>query len=103
MILDVIVDNDISPDDTENMVLAIFSDMQIDHAIHKNPAVRSLTHVGYMDSMYDCIKDLYNEAGLRSKYKKPYNPPHILFWNLRKTELAAATLICCPIILLHNE
>jgi hypothetical protein len=86
MILDVIVDNDISPDDTENMVLAIFSDMQIDHAIHKNPAVRSLTHVGYMDSMYDCIKELYNEAGLRSKYKKPYNPPHILFWNLRKTE-----------------
>ena len=25
------------------------------------------------------------------------------FLNLKKTELAAATLICCPIILLHNE
>ena len=27
---------------------------------------------------------------------------HILL-NFKKTELAAATLICCPIILLHNE
>ena len=26
-----------------------------------------------------------------------------LFLNLRKTEFAAATLICCPMILLHNE
>jgi hypothetical protein len=25
------------------------------------------------------------------------------FLNFRKTEFAAATLICCPIILLHNE
>ena len=25
------------------------------------------------------------------------------FLNLKKTEFAAATLICCPIILLHNE
>ena len=25
------------------------------------------------------------------------------FLNFKKTELAAATLICCPIMLLHNE
>ena len=25
------------------------------------------------------------------------------FLNFKKTEFAAATLICCPIILLHNE
>ena len=25
------------------------------------------------------------------------------FLNFKKTELAAATLICCPIILLHND
>ena len=26
-----------------------------------------------------------------------------VFLNFKKTELAAATLICCPIILLHND
>ena len=89
MILDVLVENDVSPEDSENMVLAVFSDMQIDTAICKNSAIdisRIPTHVGYMDTMYDCIKKLYSEAGLRSKYKKPYIPPHILFWNLRNTQ-----------------
>ena len=88
MILDVLVENDVPPADSENMVLAIFSDMQIDTAIHKNPTIdtsRVPSHIGYMDTMYDCIVKLYREAGLRSKYNKPYLPPHILFWNLRKT------------------
>ena len=29
--------------------------------------------------------------------------PLHFFLNFKKTELAAATLICCPIILLHKE
>ena len=88
MILDVLVDNEVPPVESENMVLAIFSDMQIDTAIYKNRAVDTSatpSDVGYMDTMYDCIQKLYKEAGLRSKYKQPYTPPHILFWNLRKT------------------
>jgi hypothetical protein len=36
-------------------------------------------------SLYDSIKKKYEEAGLRSEHKKPYKPPHILFWNLRST------------------
>ena len=74
MILDVIVKNNMPPHDVENLVLAVFSDMQIDAASQEN-----------MNTMYESIVQMYADAGLRSTYKFPYNPPHILMWNLRKT------------------
>ena len=108
MILDVIVENDIPPRDVENIILAIFSDMQIDSAIFMSQdyitasmelggagaevfsaagaGTRYMDKVSYMDTMFDCIKKMYASAGLQSKYKEPYSPPHILFWNLRSTE-----------------
>ena len=59
------------------MILAIFSDMQI-----------SIAHNGSinMATMMENIKMLYNEAGLKTKWRTPYPVPHILFWNLRKTK-----------------
>lgn len=72
MILNAIVTQNLSPDDVEDMVLAIFSDMQMDQA---DPASNSL-----MES----IESQYAEAGQRL-WGKPFNPPHILFWNLRST------------------
>ena len=72
-ILDVILVNDISPDEVSNMVLAIFSDMQIDNAGNND------------QTMTDNIDNMYRNAGLMSKYKTPFKPPHILFWNLRST------------------
>jgi hypothetical protein len=54
------------------MVLAILSDMQID-ACGSDPV-----------SLMDGIKALYADAGIRL-YGKPFDPPHILFWNLRST------------------
>jgi hypothetical protein len=92
MILDVILENEIPPDDVSGMILAVFSDMQIDAAISKNSELNQhLTRhyqkeIGYMDSMYEVITKMYANAGLESKYKAPYLPPHILFWNLRKTD-----------------
>lgn len=77
MILDVILENDIPPNEVENMVLAIFSDMQIDEA--------DLKIMDDQKTLMDNINDMYKIAGLNSKWKKPYNAPHILFWNLRKT------------------
>jgi|UniRef100_A0A6C0ALV8 hypothetical protein len=74
MILDAIVRNNIPPDAVEKMVLAIFSDMQFDYNIASG-----------WDTQYQSIKNQFSEAGLQSVYKKPYNVPHILFWNLRKT------------------
>ncbi len=91
MILDVLVENNVPPEEAEGMVLAIFSDMQIDTAIYidqgkDTPQELKSAGVNYMDTMYDCIVKLYAEAGMRSSFGRPYSPPHILFWNLRKTD-----------------
>jgi len=72
MILDAIVQHKLQPEDVEDMVLTILSDMQIDTADSS------------YNSMMDMIEHKYAEAGMRL-YKKPFKPPHILFWNLRST------------------
>lgn len=72
MILDAIVENKLRPEDVEDMVLAIFSDMQIDCADSK-----SLT-------MMELIEKSYADTGIQL-WGKPFKPPHILFWNLRST------------------
>ena len=45
------------------------------------------------DSAYDVIKRKFEMAGLRTTHKMPYSPPHILFWNLRKTNGFPATTL----------
>ena len=72
MILEAIILNKLKPEDVEDMVLTILSDMQIDQA-DKNGKI-----------LYDIIEEMYSEAGKRV-WGKPYKPPHILFWNLRST------------------
>jgi hypothetical protein len=75
MILDVCVTNEIPPDEVQDMVLAVFSDMQIDAQGNE-----SLTL-----TMWDHITQLYSDAGFNSIFGEPYKPPHILFWNLKHT------------------
>jgi hypothetical protein len=72
LILDAIIRQKLKPEDVEDMILAIFSDMQIDNAAPNN------------SSMYDSIEKMYADAGIRL-WGKPFKPPHILFWNLRST------------------
>jgi hypothetical protein len=72
MILDAIVIQKLKPDDVEDMVLAIFSDMQMDQA--------DKTTISLMNS----IEKQYADAGQRI-WGKPFKTPHILFWNLRST------------------
>jgi len=94
MILDVIVEKNISPREVEGMVLAVFSDMKIDtkwfNIEGNNKGSNEVNNEGNneqnMNTMFDNIKDMYKEAGLRSKFNKAYNIPHILFWNLRLTD-----------------
>ena len=71
MILDAIVSQKLKPDDVEDMVLVIFSDMQMDQADKST-------------SLMDTIEKQYAEAGQRL-WGKPFKAPHILFWNLRST------------------
>jgi len=76
MILDAIVANKLKPDDVEDMVLAIFSDMQIDDA-YDDPTCK-------METMMARIEKRYAEEG-NKLWGKPFKAPHILFWNLRST------------------
>lgn len=75
LILEAIIEQELDPDDVENMTLVILSDMQIDRASKEN-----------MDSMFITMENLYKEAGLKTAFNKPYKLPHILFWNLRTTD-----------------
>jgi hypothetical protein len=73
MILDAIVQNKMSPEDVQDMVLVILSDMQIDTGDKCNK-----------DALYNTMEKKYADAGIRV-HGAPYKPPHILFWNLRST------------------
>ena len=72
MILNCIVTQKLTPEDVEDMVLAIFSDMQMDQADSKSK------------SLMNSIENMYAEAGERL-WGRPFKAPHILFWNLRST------------------
>ena len=72
-ILDSIILNKLTPEEVQDMVLVILSDMQIDAGDKCDKQV-----------LYDRIKEKYAEAGVRL-YGQAFKPPHILFWNLRST------------------
>lgn len=74
MILDSAVEMNLQPNDLANMTLVVFSDMQIDQASTEN-----------METMMTNIEKMYENAGLSTIWKKPFQVPHILFWNLRCT------------------
>ena len=69
-ILSAIILNKMPPEDVQDMVLVVLSDMQMD--------------AGDKQVLYDSMKEKYEVAGIRA-YGKPYKPPHILFWNLKST------------------
>ena len=92
LILTAIIQHHVPPADVENMVLAIFSDMQIDDCLCIQPGSNSYIHTtdqaiaarGKWATMHENIKQKYAEVGMRY-FGQPLNPPHILFWNLRST------------------
>jgi hypothetical protein len=75
-ILDAIVEKKLTPNQVEGMILAIFSDMQID-----DPQVKAPSNI---ETFYESMERKYAETGTRL-WGTPFKPPHILFWNLRST------------------
>jgi len=73
LILDAIIQNKMAPEDVEDMVLVVLSDMQMDSGDNCNK-----------QALYNTMKEKYEAAGIRV-HGKGYKPPHILFWNLRST------------------
>lgn len=74
LIIDACIEQDLPPEEVKDLALIIFSDMQIDMA-DKNSS-----------SMYETIKEMFANGGMRTSHKRPYTPPHIVFWNLRSTQ-----------------
>jgi Mg-chelatase subunit ChlD len=72
-ILDAIIQNKMAPEDVQDLVLVILSDMQMDQGDKCNK-----------QALYETMKAKYEAAGIRV-HGKAYKPPHILFWNLRST------------------
>ena len=73
IILDAIIENKMAPEDVQDMVLVILSDMQMDAGDKCNK-----------QALYETMKAKYEAAGIRV-HGRAYKPPHILFWNLRST------------------
>jgi Mg-chelatase subunit ChlD len=85
LFLDTIIENKMDPDDVQNMVIVLLSDMQIDEAEPKDYSLAFRVHGAQKrEALYESIKSKYAEAGMRV-HGKPYKPPHMLFWNLRGT------------------
>jgi hypothetical protein len=73
MILNAIIENQLSPEDVQDMVLVILSDMQMDVGDGCDKQV-----------LHDTMKAKYEAAGIRV-HGKPYKVPHVCFWNMRST------------------
>lgn len=86
MILDSVVQARLPPKDISSLVLVVLSDMQI-NGLESSHHSSSGYYYGqtYDDTMYDRIKKMYHHAGMQSEYNVPFDPPHIVFWNLSKT------------------
>ena len=73
-----IEDNKLPREVAEDLAIVIFSDMQV------NNASSEMCGANNRNAMFQNIKQMFSKMGERL-YGEPINPPHIIFWNLRKT------------------
>jgi hypothetical protein len=78
LIREAIEDNKLPREVAENLVLVVFSDMQM------NNASTSIRDLSARATLFENIKVLFAKMGERL-YGEPCKAPHIVFWNLRKT------------------
>jgi len=74
LFLDAVIENKLSPEEVQNMIIVILSDMQVDQADDANG-----------QTLHENIVEMYKQTGIDA-IGKPYKPPHLVFWNLRSTE-----------------
>jgi hypothetical protein len=85
-ILDAIIETKMKPEEVQDLMLVVFSDMQMDEIDTHQYDEQGINNSKGVNkkSLYDNMKEKYEETGIRL-YGKPFKPPHILFWNLRST------------------
>ena len=62
------------PDEVNNLVFVVFSDMKIDNADKE------------CGERHDVIEKMFYDAGIESEWATPFTPPHIIYWNLHSTQ-----------------
>lgn len=78
MVLNTIIQKEIPPYEVGGLTIAVFSGMMVE--------IENLTSSEEnIDTVFEMIEKMYKEAGLCSKFKIPFPMPHVLFWNLLKT------------------
>jgi len=73
LLIDACIEKNLAPEEVEDLVLVILSDMQIDQGVSDSKSVNEL------------LTSMFEAGGMRTSHKKPYKRPHILYWNLRST------------------
>ena len=73
LICNACIEKDLDNETVKDLVLVVFSDMQINQADSKSPYLHLL------------VKNMFANAGLQTSHKIPYDVPHMIYWNLRST------------------
>lgn len=91
LLLDDIVENNVSREEVKETTLVIFSDMQINEALGCGGSgfnfvlnSKERRDDNYKNTMIETIKQMYHDKGIEV-CGEPYEHPHIVFWNLRST------------------
>jgi hypothetical protein len=74
MVLRKVVAQNIPPLAVKNSSIVVFSDMQMDYSSDAK-----------WSTVYENMARMYRDAGMKSIYGTPYEVPHVVFWNMRKT------------------
>lgn len=73
LICNACIEKDLDNDTVKDLVLIVFSDMQIDQTDSNMPYLHLL------------VKNMFANAGLQTSHKTPYNVPQMIYWNLRSS------------------
>ena len=73
LICNACIEKDLDNETVKDLVLVVFSDMQINQADSKSPYLHLL------------VKNMFANAGRQTSHKIPYDVPHMIYWNLRST------------------
>ena len=75
LLCDACVHKDMTPEEVEDIVLVVLSDMQADQGSRS---------VG-MNTLEEIVQKMFHEAGLKTSHKRPYAAPTMVWWNMRTT------------------
>lgn len=81
MILEACVLADLPPDEMTDLCMLVLSDMQFDAA--RAATSWSGKQTSSWQTQHEQLVKTFEQAGLRSKWKKAYTVPRIIYWNLR--------------------